>query len=124
MMKVTVAKWGNSLAVRLPRSVAADLGFGPGTQLDLFVADRGIHLHRPAKSSADLLREMVEEMKRLGPENEPSSVDWGPDVGTEVIEGAYSRGEVTLQDILKRKSADKSRKNSKSDKHRDVARRR
>ena len=41
MMKVTVAKWRNSLAVRLPRSVAADLGFGPGTQLDLFVADRG-----------------------------------------------------------------------------------
>jgi antitoxin MazE len=34
-MKVKVAKWGNSLAVRLPRVVAEDLGLAPGREIDL-----------------------------------------------------------------------------------------
>jgi antitoxin MazE len=34
-MKVKVAKWGNSLAVRLPRVVADDLGLAPGREVDL-----------------------------------------------------------------------------------------
>ena len=108
-MKVTIAKWGNSKAVRLPKSVSEELGLEPGLQLDLVVKDGGILLRTPAKSSKDLLQEMVAEMKRLGPENEPETVDWGPDRGSEIIDDAYSRGEITLQDILKRKSVSKAR---------------
>jgi antitoxin MazE len=95
-MKVTIAKWGNSAAVRLPKSVTADLGFSPGVQLELVVKDGGILIRRPAKSSKDLLREMVAEMKLLGPEGEPETVDWGVDRGQEIIQDAYSRGEITL----------------------------
>jgi antitoxin MazE len=44
-------------------------------------------------------------MRRLGPENEPEMVDWGPDVGAEIIDDdAYSRGEITLDDLLSKKS--------------------
>jgi antitoxin MazE len=39
-------------------------------------------------------------MKRLGPENEPELVDWGPDWGSEIIDDEYSRGEITLDDLL------------------------
>ena len=34
-MKVKVAKWGNSLAVRLPKVVADDLGLVPGREIDI-----------------------------------------------------------------------------------------
>jgi len=48
---------------------------------------------------------LIAEMRRLGPENEPEMVDWGPDVGAEIIDDdAYSRGEITLDDLLSKKS--------------------
>jgi antitoxin MazE len=31
-------------------------------------------------------QEMIAGMKRLGPENEPETVDWGPDRGAEIID--------------------------------------
>jgi antitoxin MazE len=44
----------------------------------------------------------VAEARRLGPENEPEMVDWGPDRGSEIIEeDEYSRGEITLEDLLR-----------------------
>jgi len=50
------------------------------------------------------LEDLIAEMDRLGPENEPETVDWGPDVGAEIIDDAYSRGEITLDDLLKKKN--------------------
>jgi antitoxin MazE len=49
-----------------------------------------------AKTSAQLLEEMVAEMARLGPGCEPETVEWGPDRGSEIIDDAYSRGEITM----------------------------
>ena len=101
-MKVKVAKWGNSLGVRLPKAAANEAGVSEGAELDLVVEGSGFRLRAPAMTSAELLAEMVAEMKRLGRENEPETIEWGPDRGSEVIDDAYSRGEITLADILKR----------------------
>jgi antitoxin MazE len=49
---------------------------------------------KPGKTSAQLLEEMVAEMRRLGPRCEPEMVEWGPDRGSEIIDDAYSRGEI------------------------------
>ena len=85
-MKVTVARWGNSVAVRLPKGVSEELGLKPGKKLDLVVERGEIRLRRPLrKSSAQLLAEMVAEAKRLGPAFEPETIDWGPDRGSEII---------------------------------------
>jgi antitoxin MazE len=102
-MKVTISKWGNSKAVRLPKALTDAPGFEEGAQLELTVEKDGFRLRRPAKTSKDLLAEMIAEAKRLGPENEPPTVDWGPDRGSEIIDDAYSRGEITLDDLLNRK---------------------
>jgi antitoxin MazE len=103
-MKVHVARWGNSAAVRLPRSVMDELGLAPGTPLELTVHGRELRLAPPPRrpgTCRDLLEELVAEARRLGPENEPEMVEWGPDVGTERIEDdAYSRGEITLADLM------------------------
>jgi antitoxin MazE len=45
-----------------------------------------------------LLEEMIAEMKRLGPDHEPETVEWGPDRGSEIIDDAYSRGEIAMPD--------------------------
>jgi len=102
-MKVTIAKWGNSKAVRLPKALTNAPGFEEGAQLELTLEKDGLRLRRPAKTSKELLAEMLAEAKRLGPENEPPTVDWGPDRGSEIIDDAYSRGEIRLEDLLSRK---------------------
>ena len=100
-MKVKISKWGNSLGLRLPKTISDELGLNAGRQLDLVVEQDEIRLRKPrAVSSAELLAEMVAEAKRLGRQFEPETLEWGPDVGSEVIDDDYSRREITLADIL------------------------
>lgn len=40
-MRMQVAKWGNSLAVRLPRQIVETAGIGEGTVLDVQVGSDG-----------------------------------------------------------------------------------
>ena len=123
-MKVKIAKWGNSLGLRLPKHLAEELGLTAGSVVAVdrdgtkLVAETALGQHVPYYR----LQDLIAEMKRLGPENEPETVDWGPGVGAEIINDAYSRGEVTLDDILKRKAA--SQQDKGTSQHRDVVRRR
>ncbi len=42
-----VAKWGNSLAVRLPKKLVDELGLRPGDELDIVsIADRRIEVEK------------------------------------------------------------------------------
>ena len=93
-MRLKVAKWGNSLAVRLPKVAVTSLGASEGSELDLQVYGGKVEL-APVKPDVYSLDWIVAEMKRLGPEHEPETVDWGPDVGSEIIDDAYSRGEIS-----------------------------
>lgn len=86
MRKVQVARWGNSTAVRLPKEIVETLGLRPGMLLDIGVQNGLIRLGTPPKTSRDRLAEMVAEARRLGAENEPETVGWGPDRGSEVID--------------------------------------
>eukprot|EP01032_Pedospumella_encystans_P038962 gene38962-44171_t len=56
-MKVKVAKWGNSLGLRLPKSAAESAGVRVGTELDLTVDGGGFRLRSLGKTSAQLLDE-------------------------------------------------------------------
>lgn len=52
-----VAKWGNSLAVRLPADLVRELGLKEGDQIDLHADDRGLSVarrRRPDEVLADL----------------------------------------------------------------------
>jgi len=104
-MKVQVAKWGNSTAVRLPKAVVKQLGLAPGMTLDVSIDGAGVKLEpdlNDADASSDVsggrpepypvtLEWIVSEIRRLGPQNAPDDdVDWGPDVGSEVIYDDYN----------------------------------
>ena len=77
-MQTQIGKWGNSLAVRLPRSYTKDLGLAEGMELEVSVVDGGLLL-RPQKQKYSL----EELVAQISPENLHEETDWGPAVGRE-----------------------------------------
>ena len=83
MTKVAVSKWGNSSAIRLPKAVMDELGIKQGEIIEMTVKDGKAVIQKPMQLLAPSLAEIVAEIERLGWENEPETVDWGRDVGSE-----------------------------------------
>lgn len=116
-MKVKVAKWGNSLGLRLPKAAVEAAGLKVGSEVDVTMEGRELRVKPPskAKTSKELLDDMLAEIDRLGPGHEPETVNWGPDVGSEIIDDEYSRGEITLDDILSGRLRDKRARDKDKD---------
>ncbi len=80
-MKTHVQKWGNSLAVRIPKAFAVDLDIDQGASVDLAVEDGALIL-RPLPTTeyrlSDLLADVTEE-------NLHPVVEWGAPVGREKL---------------------------------------
>ena len=79
-MKARVQRWGNSLAVRIPRAFADDLGLVDGAPVELTL-DEGSLTLRPAPSPAYRLVELLDRVTR---ENRHGEEDLGPPAGGEV----------------------------------------
>lgn len=62
-MRVQVRKWGNSLALRIPRSVAEDAGVRDGTILDVGVT-RGKLVAVPVAPEAASLESLLRRVTR------------------------------------------------------------
>ena len=79
-MQVQVARWGNSLGVRIPRELARSVGLAEGARVDIAAeGDRIVITPRPpGYTLAQLLQGMT-------PEAMHEAFDWGPDVGREEI---------------------------------------
>ncbi len=76
-MQVRVSRWGNSLAVRLPKAVTEDLRLEEGQAVELIVEAGAIKLQPRGTAPRYRLEDLVAEIERLGPENEPPYEDWG-----------------------------------------------
>ena len=87
--KVKAARWGNSIAVRLPRRAVEALGITAGQDIEFEVKGQVMEL-TPSAPEHPTLAWIVSEMERLGPEAEPETVEWGPDVGDEIIRDDWS----------------------------------
>ena len=60
-----VAKWGNSLAIRLPKALVEKLGLQPGDELDVVAAsDRQIAVEKADRRAAALARMAARKWKR------------------------------------------------------------
>lgn len=111
-MRGKIARWGNSLAVRLPAEVVRDLGLREGQAVEITSNNPKIEIEAVSCQRRTVngtpvysLKELVAEARRLGPEHESPMVDWGPDRGSEIIDDEYSRGEITLEDLLRRNAS-------------------
>jgi antitoxin MazE len=72
-MRTQIARWGNSLAVRLPKQVADSAGLGEGASVEVDVVDGVVRLTpaRPRYSLTELLAGITED-------NIPESFDDRP----------------------------------------------
>ena len=79
-MRVRVQKWGNSLAVRIPKPLAEDAEVKEGTVLNLAVSG-GKVVATPVQKRKLSLRQLLAEVNR---KNLHGEVDSGRSVGREV----------------------------------------
>ena len=74
-----VAKWGNSLGLRLPKSIAREAQLDEGDTVDVSV-DNGAIVIRPSRPRYSL----EELVGRITARNRHGESDWGAGVGHEV----------------------------------------
>ncbi|MDP3735330.1 MAG: AbrB/MazE/SpoVT family DNA-binding domain-containing protein [bacterium] len=79
-METTIQKWGNSLAVRLPRALVAHHRLHEGVRVVLRSKKEGLTI-RAVSRRRPTLRELVDQ---ITPENRHEAIDWGPPVGREI----------------------------------------
>jgi antitoxin MazE len=81
MPKAQLAKWGNSLAVRIPKDIAAQARLQEGDPLSIEVVKGRVEL-RPA----DRIPTLEELVAQITPENRHKEIKSGPEVGKEIVE--------------------------------------
>ena len=77
--KTQLARWGNSLAVRIPRRVVETARLREGDKLTLAVGKNGAIVIKPAQRKYQL----DELVSKITPRNRHDETDWGPRVGKE-----------------------------------------
>ena len=78
-MKTRVQKWGNSFALRIPKSFAAEVGLDRDALVDLSLKGGKLIVEPLPKSPLNL----DELLAAVTPENLHGEVDTGPPVGRE-----------------------------------------
>ena len=78
-IETQIAKWGNSLGLRLPKSVALEAQDGEGDTVNVSVKNGAIVVrpNRPTYSLEQLVT-------KITPRNRHKESDWGTPVGDEV----------------------------------------
>jgi antitoxin MazE len=79
-MTTTIQKWGNSLALRIPKALARDTHLENGSVVNLAVRDGKVIIEPTTKAKYQL----DDLLKGVSKKNIHRSVDTGPAVGREV----------------------------------------
>lgn len=79
-MAQIIAKWGNSLAVRIPQNLAKEVNITEGSEVDFSIVDGSLVI-KPKKRKRYTLSELVDG---ITPENLHDLIDTGIAVGNEV----------------------------------------
>lgn len=77
--KAQLVKWGNSQAVRIPKTILEQCNLREGEELEIRVEDG--HIWLEPLSQKPTLKSLVE---KITPENRHGEQDWGKRVGDEV----------------------------------------
>jgi len=78
-MKTRVQKWGNSLALRIPKSFAAEVGLQKETSVEVSLAD-GKLVIAPVSQPKPTLKQLLAKITK---DNLHSEVETGPAAGNE-----------------------------------------
>jgi antitoxin MazE len=75
-----IAKWGNSLAVRIPQHLAKEIGLSDGVEVEIVAIDGNLTI-KPRRQKQYSLEELI---AGITPENRHTEIDTGMSVGEEV----------------------------------------
>ena len=75
-----VSQWGNSLAIRIPQSLAAELAIERGINVELQVENGGFRVRIPSTPRKFTLEELL---AGVTPDNLHGETDWGRAQGNE-----------------------------------------
>jgi len=78
-MTTKVQRWGNSLAVRIPKVILDDLNMKEGSDISISVENNTIKIILIKKKPT--LEELI---SKITPENKHDEVDWGKPEGAEI----------------------------------------
>jgi antitoxin MazE len=81
-MRAQMLKWGNSLAVRIPRHIADEANLKAGDSLEIEVAAEGsVQIHRAGK-----VPPLSQLVAQITPENRYEEVSTGAELARESVE--------------------------------------
>ncbi len=78
-MITKIQKWGNSLALRIPKAFADSVGLGNGTEVELIMENEQLVITRSPATHPDL----EDLLGRVTSENVHEEIDFGDPVGRE-----------------------------------------
>ena len=81
-MKVAFQKWGNSLALRVPKAFADEIGASDGRAAEMSVSNGKlvVEVTRRRRKRRYAIDELVAD---IAPDNRHEEIDWGPPLGNE-----------------------------------------
>jgi antitoxin MazE len=82
-MQVEFLKWGNSLALRVPKAFAEEVGAAEGKRAEMTV-ENGVLVIKVSKLKKRRRYNLEHLINGITEENRHSEVDWGPPVGNEI----------------------------------------
>jgi antitoxin MazE len=80
-MKAQMVKWGNSLAVRIPKPILEEARLKEGDFLEIEAGEGQIELRRATKIPA-----LAQLVSQIAPENRYPEISTGKEVGKESVE--------------------------------------
>ena len=80
-MQVQVARWGNSLGVRIPKQIAERAGLREGARAEIEADSDRIVITRALRRY-----QLAELLQGMSPEAMREAFDWGPERGREIID--------------------------------------
>ena len=80
-MNATIQKWGNSLALRLPKALADEVKMKEGTQVELLRTAEGLLLKARVRPRYRLAKLVA----GISVRNRHPETDWGPERGREIL---------------------------------------
>ncbi|MGH7813483.1 MAG: AbrB/MazE/SpoVT family DNA-binding domain-containing protein [Candidatus Binataceae bacterium] len=79
-----VSKWGNSVALRIPKPLAEQSGLREGTRVRMRVAGGSLIVNAERKPLARGKFTLKQLVAAITPENRHREIDWGKPAGIEV----------------------------------------
>jgi antitoxin MazE len=80
-MKTQMVKWGNSLAVRIPKAAVEEAKLREGDSLEIEANEGRVELRRATKVPT-----LIQLVSQITPENRYSEISAGAEVGKEIVE--------------------------------------